>query len=67
MESTLPKDHEDHFAEKGFNSLSHYNVVRKIVPVLQATKILDAKAAADKEWKKIEKLPARQLTIKNKK
>ena len=27
LESTLQKDHEDHIAEKGFNSLSHYNLV----------------------------------------
>ena len=26
LESTLPKDHEDHIAEQGFNSLRHYNL-----------------------------------------
>ena len=37
-EPTLPKDHEDHIAERGFNSLSHYNLVHKFVPVPQAMK-----------------------------
>ena len=27
LESTLPRDHEDHIAEKGCNSTSHYNLV----------------------------------------
>ena len=30
LESTLPKDHEDHIAGKGFNSLKHCNSVHKI-------------------------------------
>ena len=25
LESTLPRNHEDHIAEKGFNSLTHFN------------------------------------------
>ena len=49
LESTLPKDHEDHIAEKGFNSLSHHNLVHKFVPMPQAVKIPDAKGAVDKE------------------
>ena len=56
LERTPPKDHEDHIAGKGFNSLSHKNLVHKFIPVLQAMKIPDAKAAVDKEWKKLEKL-----------
>ena len=68
LEFTLPKDHEDHIAEKGFNSLSHYNLVHKLVLMLQAMKILDAKPAVDKEWEKLEKLLAWQLTkVGNKK
>ena len=43
------KDHEDHLAEKGFNSLCHYNLVHKFIPVRQAMNIRDAKAAVDKE------------------
>ena len=61
LESTLPKRYEDHFAEKGFNSISHNNSVRKLVPMSQAKNILDANAAVDKEWEKLEKLPAWNL------
>ena len=62
------KDHEDHIAEKGFNSLSHHNLVHKIIPVHQAMKIPDAMVAVDKEWEKLGKLPAWQMTkVNNKK
>ena len=50
LERTLPKDHDDHIAEMGFNSLTHENIVHKFIRMLQANKILDAKAAVDKEW-----------------
>ena len=46
---TLPRDHEGHIAEKGFNSTSHYDVVHKFSPTPQAMEILDAKEAVDKE------------------
>ena len=52
MESSLPAKHEDHIPSKGFTSMTHYNLVRKFIPMPQAMKILDAKAAVDKEWKK---------------
>ena len=42
--------HEDHVAAKGINSLSRYNLVHKFIPMLQALKIPDAKAAVEKEW-----------------
>ena len=58
MEESLPKYHEDHTAGKGDNSLQHYNLVHKFIPVPQAMKIPAAKAAADKEWEKLEKIPA---------
>ena len=51
LESTLPKDHEDHIAEKGFNSLSHKNLGHKFVPMPRAMKIPDATAEVDKEWR----------------
>ena len=38
MESTLPKDHEDHIAQQGFNSMSHYNLLHNFIPMLQAKK-----------------------------
>ena len=62
MERTQQTYHEDRIAVEGFNSLSHYNLVRKFVPMPQAMKSPDAKAAVDKKWKKLEKLPAWQLT-----
>ena len=55
MEETLPKDHEDHIAGKGDNSLQHYNLVHKFIPMPQAMKIPAAKAAVDKEWETLEK------------
>ena len=47
-EETQQRDHEDHIADKRFNSLSHYNLVQKPLHMLQATTILDAKAVVDK-------------------
>ena len=52
LEGTLHKDHEDHIAGKGINSLNHYNLVYKFIPMPQAMKIQAAKEAVDKEWKK---------------
>ena len=49
---TLHEDHEDHIAGKEINSLmNHYNRVHKFVPVPQAMKMLDAKAAVEKQRK----------------
>ena len=62
MEESLPNYHEDHIAGKGNNSLQHYGLVHKFTPVLQAMKIPAAKAAVDKEWEKLEKIPAWDLT-----
>ena len=50
MKESLPNYHEDHIAGKGDNSLQHYNLVHKFIPVPQAMKIPAAKAAVDKEW-----------------
>ena len=49
MEESLPNYHEDHIAGKGDNSLQHYNLVHKFIPITQAMKIPVAKAAVDKE------------------
>ena len=62
LESTRPRNHEDHIGEKGFDSVTHYNLVHKFIPMPQAMKIPDAKAAVDKEGEKLEKLPAWQMT-----
>ena len=32
LEGTLPTDHEDRIAGKGFNSLSHHNLVHIFIP-----------------------------------
>ena len=62
MEESLPNHHEDHVAGKGDNSLQHKNWVHKLIPMSQAMKIPAAKAAVDKEWEKLEKIPAWDLT-----
>ena len=62
MEESLPNYHEDHIAGKGDNSLQHYNLVHKFIPMPQAMKILASKAAVDKEWEKLEKISAWNLT-----
>ena len=52
MGESLPNPHEDHIARKGDNSLQHYNLVHKFIPMPQAMEIPAAKAAVDKEWEK---------------
>ena len=61
LESSQPKIREDHIAGKGNNSMTYYNLVHKFIPMPHAMKIPDAKAAVDKEWKKLETIPAWQL------
>ena len=61
MENSVPHNHEDHIAGKGQNSLQHFNLVHKFIPMPQAMKIPAAKAA-DKEWEKLEKISAWNLT-----
>ena len=39
LESSLPKNHGDHIAGKGYNSMTHYNLVHKFIPMPQAMKI----------------------------
>ena len=48
--------------KKSENSLQHYNLVHKFIPMLQALKIPAAKAGVDKEWDKLEKISAWNLT-----
>ena len=48
--------------ENGDNSLQYYNLVHKFIPMPQAMKIPAAKAAVDKEWEKLEKISAWNLT-----
>ena len=58
VESSVLAKHEDHIAGKGFTSMSHCKLVHKFIPVPQTMKISDAKAAVEKEWKKLETIPA---------
>ena len=62
MGNSIPPNHEDHIAGKGENSLQHYNLVYKFIPMPQARKIPAAKAAVDKEWEKLDKISAWNLT-----
>ena len=55
MGNSIPHYHQDHIAGKGENSLQHYNLVHKFIPMSQAMKIPAAKAAVFKEsenWRK---------------
>ena len=68
MGNSIPPNHEDHIAGKGENSLQHYNLVHKFIPMPQAMEIPASKAAVDKEWEKLEKISAWNLTkVKSKK
>ena len=48
MGESLPTHHEDHIAGKSENSLQHYNLVHKFIPMPQAMKIPAGKAAVEK-------------------
>ena len=61
VESSEPTKHEEHIAGKRFTSMTHYNLACMFIPMQQAMKIPDAKTAVDKEWKKLETIPAWQL------
>ena len=68
VESSQPTNHDDHIAGMGFSSMTHYNLVHKFIAMPQATKIPDAKAAVNKDWKKLKTIPAWQLEkVKSKK
>ena len=62
MGNSILHHHEDHIAGKGDNSLQHYNLVHKFIPIPQAMKIPAAKAAVDKECEKLEKISAWNVT-----
>ena len=42
LEATLPKDHEGNITGKGYNSMAHYNLVHKFVPMPQAMEGCDS-------------------------
>ena len=45
---------KDHIADRGYNSMTHCKLLHKPILIPQAMKMLDAKAAFDKEWEKVE-------------
>ena len=55
MEESLPKNHEDHIAGKGDNGT-------QIFLMSQAMKIRAAIAVVDKEWEKLEKILASEVS-----
>ena len=55
MGNSEPSNHEDHIARKGDNSLQHYNLVLKYIPMPQAMKIPATKAAVVEEWEKLKR------------
>ena len=56
LEGAGHKPHQDHITAKGMD------VLCKFIPMPQALKIPDAKAAVEKEWEHLERIPAWQLT-----
>ena len=57
MGGSLRKNHEDHIAGKGINSLNHYNLVHQFILMPQTMKNPDAKAAMEKECKNLKRYP----------
>ena len=53
MERIASRTHEDHLAGKGDNSLHHYNLVHKFIPMPQAMKIPAAKECSGQRIEKI--------------
>ena len=53
MGESLPTHHEDHMTGKGNNSLQHYNLVHKIIPMPQAMKIPSSKGSSGQGMGKI--------------
>ena len=47
MGNSIQHNHEDHIAGKGENSLQHYNMVHKFIPMPQAMKIPDENSGSE--------------------
>ena len=62
MGDSLPTHLEDHIARKGDNSLQHYNLVHKFIPMPQALKNSSSKGSSGQGMGKMEKIPAWDLT-----
>ena len=48
LEGAGHKPHQDHITAKGMNSITHYSLVHKFIPMFHALKNPDAKAAVEK-------------------
>ena len=62
MGNSVPNHHEDRIAGKIENSLQHYKLVYNFIPIHQPLLIPAAKAAVEKEWEKLDKISAWNLT-----
>ena len=62
MEESLPKYHEDHIAGKRAQFTVTLQIGTHIYSHASSNEDTAAKAAADKEWEKLEKIPAWDLT-----
>ena len=51
MEGSQGMNHEDHISGRGVNSLSHCDLVQKLIHMPEFLKIPDTKAAVEKNWK----------------
>ena len=67
VEGSLPNYYEVLIAGEGDNSLQHYNMGHKFIPMPQVMKIPAARAAVNKEWEKLGKIPTWDKTrVRNK-
>ena len=62
MEESIPNHHEDHIAGKVNNSLQHYNLVHKFIPMHHAMKIARSKGSSGRRMGKMENISAWDLT-----
>ena len=62
MGNSVPTYHEDHIAGKGENSLQHYNLVHKFIPMPQAMKFPQQRQQWTRNGKNLEKISAWNLT-----
>ena len=68
LEGAGHKPHQDHITAKGTNSVTHYSLVHKFIPMPQAFKIQMQRRQWRKNGQKLKKLLAWQLTkVRNKK
>ena len=68
MGNSMPHYHQDHIAGKGREFTTALQLGSQNYPMPQPMKIPAAKAAVDKEWEKLEKISAWNLTkVKSKK